>query len=151
MDKLIFVTIMVIGGSSVGMQSIVNANLTKRTGPYITGALCGMTVMLTFTLLATCTKNGNLSAITSVPKWQLLGGLFGAISLFCFILCTPRVGSYGAAVCSALRQMGVTVIVDHFGWFGMTVNKIDSWRIVGLILILCGVICVFKRNFFPAL
>ena len=42
--------------------------------------------------------NGNISAIASVPKWQLTGGLLGAIYVIVIVLVVPQIVAAPALV-----------------------------------------------------
>ena len=78
MIKLIFPLLALIGGMALAMQGQINGGLGKKVG-VIEGSFISFsvgTLALLFILLFF--GSGNISAVSTVPKWQIIGGLLGA-------------------------------------------------------------------------
>jgi transporter family-2 protein len=41
-------------------------------------------------------------------------------------------------------QMGMSLVMDHFGWLGIPAQPISMWRILGAILLFTGVVLIRK-------
>lgn len=79
--------------------------------------------------------NGNISAITSVPKWQLIGGLLGAIYVIVIVLVVPQIGVAPTLVGVILGQILIGAVIDHFGLLGGVRIPLDAKKIAGICLL----------------
>jgi uncharacterized membrane protein YdcZ (DUF606 family) len=84
-------------------------------------------------------------AIRGVPSYLAITGLFGFYYLFSASLVAPRIGiALFAASITAGTMMGA-VMLDHFGAFGATVQKLDSLKVAGIVALLAGVLLIRGR------
>lgn len=135
--KILFPMLAIIGGMAVAIQGQVNGLLGKKVGVIEASFISFSvgTIALFFTVLFF--GKGNLSVVTSVPKWQLIGGLLGAIYVGIAILSVPKIGVALTLVAVIAGQIIMGVIIDHFGLFGgvripINVNKMVA---IGLLFI----------------
>lgn len=146
MDKLLYLLLVIVGGMASAVQSPVNAALGKRIGVFEGGLvsfIVGAAVMMIMVILF---GKGDLSAVLHGPKWQLIGGLLGAIMVMTMILATPKLGVGLVIVGVVLGQLITGTVIDHFGWFQTAVVPINPYRIIGIILIAAGVVFVYKSK-----
>ena len=84
-------------------------------------------------------------AIRGVPSYLAITGLFGFYYLFSAALVAPRIGiALFAASITAGTMLGA-VLLDHFGAFGATVQKLDGVKIAGIAALLAGVLLIRGR------
>ncbi len=146
MDKIIFVLLAVISGCMFGMQASVNGALGKRIGVYESSFISVLTSTIILLILLFLFGKGNLTAVKEVPKWQLLGGIFGAIIVTAMVISVPRIGGASAVFAVIFGQMCVSLIIDHYGLFEIPVMKFDGYRFAGIIFMLIGLVLIFKNN-----
>lgn len=79
--------------------------------------------------------NGNISAVATVPKWQLIGGLLGAIYVIVIVLVVPQIGVAPALVGVIAGQILIGAIIDHFGLFGGVRIPLDAKKVAGICLL----------------
>lgn len=147
MGKILFIIIAIIGGISAGLQAPINGALGKRVGGF-EGAFVSFvigTFFLFFVFLFF--GKGNILETLHVPKWQLLGGFVGAILVTAIILAVPELGVAGTIFSIILGQIAISLVIDHFGFFGVQHIPFNWERLVGVILMLGGVLLVFKSGF----
>ncbi|MMZ52247.1 hypothetical protein D1872_140050 [compost metagenome] len=119
----------------MSMQAGVNGALGKRVGT-VEGAFISFAVgTLALLLLAIFMGKGNILSVFSVPKWQLIGGLLGALYIFIMVLAVPKIGVGSAVVAVIAGQMLTSTFIDHFNIFGGRQILIDWKRVVALILL----------------
>lgn len=119
----------------MSMQAGVNGALGKRVGT-VEGAFISFAVgTLALLLLAIFMGKGNILSVFSVPKWQLIGGLLGALYIFIMVLAVPKIGVGSAVVAVIAGQMLASTFIDHFNVFGGRQILIDWKRVVALILL----------------
>lgn len=136
MIKLIFPLLAMIGGMALAVQSQINGGLGRKVG-VIEGSFISFfigTLALLFILIFF--GRGEISAISTVPKWQLLGGLLGAFFVMVQVIAVPKIGVSAALMAVIVGQIVLGAIIDHFGLFGGTPHPIDAKKLVALVLLL---------------
>lgn len=53
-----------------------------------------------------------------VPKWQLLGAMFGVPYIVIMVLAVQRIGAAVATVAVIFGQLTMSMLIDNFGWLG---------------------------------
>ncbi|KGR76374.1 membrane protein [Ureibacillus sinduriensis BLB-1 = JCM 15800] len=134
--KLIFPLLAMIGGMALAVQSQINGGLGRKVG-VIEGSFISFfigTLALLFILIFF--GRGEISAISTVPKWQLLGGLLGAFFVMVQVIAVPKIGVSAALMAVIVGQIVLGAIIDHFGLFGGTAHPIDARKLIALVLLL---------------
>jgi transporter family-2 protein len=78
----------------------------------------------------------------SAPPWMYLGGLLGAFYVSASIVLTPRLGVATTIGLFLAGQVIASIVIDHFGLFGVAVQPASIPRILGALLIIVGVAVV---------
>jgi transporter family-2 protein len=147
MGKLFYVFLTLLGGLMIGFQAPINSSLGRKIGG-LEGAfvsfLIGTVVLF---LVVIFFGKGNMLNITSVTRWQLLGGILGAVFVTVIILSVPHIGVASAILATIMGQLLVGLIIDHFGFFGVQRIAFDWNRLVGVFLLLSALYFIFRGNF----
>ena len=131
----LFVGFTILAGALMSVQAGVNGALGKKVGS-IEGAFISFAVgTLALLLLTIFMGKGNILSAFSVPKWQLTGGLLGAVYVFAMVLVVPKIGVGSALIAAIAGQMLMSTLIDHFDVFGGKQVLIDWKRVVALILL----------------
>lgn len=143
--KWIFPMLSFVGGVAIAIQAQINGGLGKKTGAlegafisFFIGALALFFLVLFF-------GKGNLGAVFSVPKWQLIGGLLGAFYVGVMVLVVPKIGVAAVMVSVIAGQLIFGAIIDHFGLFGGKPIPIDLKKIIAIVL-LFGSLVLFNKK-----
>lgn len=147
MDKLIYILFVVLGGAAAAVQSPINSGLGKRIGVLEGGLWSFLTGALLLLIIVLLLGKGQFSAVTSAPKWQLLGGALGVIAVTSMIVAAPQLGIGLATVCILFGQITVAMIIDSLGLFGTERVPLDYNRIIGILLMLAGIFFVYRSKF----
>ena len=136
MEKIFYLGMMIAAGLLFGLQSPINAQLSRSVGVLEGSFLSflGGTLVLGIAML-----------LFGVPAWQLVGGLLGATVVFNTILCVPHIGVLPTLMAMILGNLIMGCIIDHFGWFGIPVTLFTWRRFLGVLLVLLGLLIAFKR------
>jgi transporter family-2 protein len=132
-------------GISFVMQQVVNADLRTALGSaawagfvsHLGGTLC----MLALTMVLREALPSPLAAGQS-HWWAWSGGLFGAIYITVSILLVPRLGAAAFVTLLVASQMLSSVIVDHYGLFGLAQRVAGPSRLLWSALLIVGVILI---------
>ncbi|MCB0856752.1 MAG: DMT family transporter [Solirubrobacterales bacterium] len=139
MSDSLVVLLMVLVGVQFAAQAPVNGGLGRTTGPLVAALisfLVGNVVLLLIVLGAG--QMGNFSSIGDAPLWQLAGGVIGATYVALAATTIARIGAGVIAAVTVTGQLACSVVVDHYGWFGIDVHDVSGLRILGLLLLLAG-------------
>lgn len=132
--KLLFPLLALIAGMAVAVQGQINGGLGKRIG-VIEGSFFSFalgTLFLLFVLIFF--GNGQISAVTTVPKWQLIGGILGAFFIIVQVLVVPKIGVSTTLLAIIVGQIILSVVIDHFGLFGAERRPVDMNKIAAVVL-----------------
>ena len=135
MLKLIFPLLALIGGMAIATQGQVNGGLGKKVG-VIEGSFISFsigTLVLLFILLFF--GSGNISALSTVPKWQLTGGLLGAFYVVVQVIVVPKIGVSASLMAVIAGQIILGAVIDHFGLFGGNRFPIDRQKLIAILLL----------------
>ncbi len=126
-------------GIGIALQAAVNAALARHVGT-IEATLVSVTITWLFvaTLLFTGLRRGSLGQVLSVPPYLLIGGFLGAAILITAITVVPRLGAGGLIAAFVVGQLIGSLVLDHFGAFGLRQIPVTPGRLVGAALLLAG-------------
>ncbi len=141
MNILVILLLAIVAGGLTAVQGAFNANLGKLLSHPLQATLISFGVG-TLGTLATITLTGaGLPAagrLSVIPPYLFLGGLFGALFITATILFIPKIGVASMLVAALLGQMLVSLVLDHYGLFGLPVHPATLHRFAGVVLVLLG-------------
>ncbi|MGM7702591.1 DMT family transporter [Pseudalkalibacillus sp. Hm43] len=144
MNWIIIITVF-MGGVAVAVQASINGGLGKQIGviegaflSFLIGTVSLLIIMLVF-------GKGNILQASTVPKWQLTGGILGAFYVYTMVLSVPRIGVAAVLVTVIAAQLIASSLIDHFGLLGVKQIPIDGQRIFGFILLLAALFFITKK------
>ena len=144
MVKIWFVLLALVGGLLGGIQAPVNSQLGRKIGA-IEASLVSFFIGTLFLLLLTIFfGKGNLMSISTVPKWQLIGGFLGACFVTFTILAVPNIGVALSIISLIIGQLIISVIIDHFGLFGSQKIPVNWERVFGIALMCIALFFIFR-------
>jgi transporter family-2 protein len=144
----LYLLAMVIAGAAVATQIAINARLGVVTGSALWTANISfaVTMLLGLAALAIALLLGSpapsSAALAAAPRWIWLGGAGGATYVLMAIVLADRLGAALLSAAGILGQLGLSLLIDHYGWFGMPINRLSSLRLVGLALLIAGVVLI---------
>nr|WP_207196370.1 MULTISPECIES: DMT family transporter [unclassified Peribacillus] len=133
--KILFPLLAVLGGITIAIQGQINGGLGKKVGVIEASFISFGIGTLALLFIVLFAGNGNISAVTSVPKWQLIGGLLGAIYVIVIVLVVPQIGVAPTLVGVILGQILIGAVIDHFGLLGGVRIPLDAKKIAGICLL----------------
>lgn len=146
MNNWLFLLLSIAGGAGLAFQAGVNSQLGKKIGTIEIAFLAYSVGAAALLLLMIFLGKGDLSAISSFPKWKLFVGVLGASYIFITILCIPKIGTASTIVAAMVGQVIIGLIIDHFGLFGAQENPITLSRSMGFILLLVSLFLLFLKG-----
>ncbi len=145
MDGLILV-LTALAGCLMPVQPAVNAVAAQLMGsPYLASFFSFLTGTLVLGLLCLALRlpwpDGKV--LTGLPWWVWTAGSMGAFFVTMTIVAVPRLGAMSVMALLIAGQMGMSLVMDHFGWLGIPSQPISMGRVLGAILLFSGVVLIF--------
>jgi transporter family-2 protein len=83
--------------------------------------------------------------VISIPWYLFTGGIIGSTFILGAVFALPKIGASSFFGLIVLGQLIMTLIVDHYGVFGLPIHKVDGLRIAGIFLLISGSMLIFKK------
>ena len=128
-----------LGGIAVGLQGPLSSLMSQKIGTlesvfyiHLGGTIAALIPLIFY-------SGRNLSRWREVPWYALGAGALGLVVIAGMSYMVPRVGVAPSVVLIVAGQLLVSVILDHYGLFGVHPRIFDSTRALGLLLVFVGV------------
>ncbi|NLY75653.1 MAG: DMT family transporter [Firmicutes bacterium] len=136
--KIFYLLMAAAAGSLMAIQGTFNSLLGKVIGllegtfsVHLLGAAAAGLLLLFL-------GNGNFAKLAAVPWFAWLGGPIGVAIIFGVAFSIPRLGVGVATTAIIGAQLLTAYLIDHFGLFGMEHIPFNLYKLLGIILIVCG-------------
>ncbi|QHF43681.1 hypothetical protein PspS35_07630 [Pseudomonas sp. S35] len=139
----------VIAGAVVPFQSAINANLGRGLGHPLWATLASLLVSILVLLpviIALRLPLPSLGFITQAPLWMWAGGAFGVCFISLALILLPKLGASGFIALALAGQMLASLLLDHFGLFGLVQRQLTTPRVFGALLLMAGVALIQFGN-----
>lgn len=135
----------VIAGAVVPFQSAINANLGRGLGHPLWATLVSLLVSILVLLpimLALRVPLPSMAFISRAPLWMWAGGAFGVCFISLALVLLPKLGASGFMALALAGQVVASLVLDHFGWFGLVQRQVSLPRVLGVVMLIAGVILI---------
>lgn len=132
-------------GAVVPFQSAINANLGRGLGHPLWATLASLVVSILVLLpimLAMRLPLPSMAFIGKAPLWMWAGGAFGVCFISLALVLLPKLGASGFMALALAGQVVASLVLDHFGWFGLEERPITLPRLAGAMLLIRGVVLI---------
>lgn len=133
-----------IGGVAIGIQSPIAGAMGQRIGGTAGSFVIHLSGMVFSGVLLFLRGGEKIREWQSLPWYMLIAGVFGLILYQTINITLPRLGSTMMITLVIVGQLFMGVIIDHFGWLGVTTRPIDLPRILGLAALTLGAYLISK-------
>ena len=137
-----------ISGAALPIQAALNAKMGKAVGDPVYAAFISFVIgsigLFVYSLI-TKVDLSQISHATSVNWSVWTAGLLGAFYVAAVIILVPKIGAaltFGLVIAG---QLTLSLILDHYGFLGLSVHVFTWQRLVGILMIVGGVLLI--RNF----
>jgi transporter family-2 protein len=138
----VLIFLVIAGGMGLSVEAGILGPLSGQVGDlWATMSIFAIGAALTFLLMLFFSPRQSPSFF-SIPGWQLTGGLLGPIYVVILTIAAPVIGIAMTMIGILAGQVGKSLLVDHFGWFGSPRRKIDRRRVIALLLIVAALLLV---------
>ncbi len=135
-------------GVLLPVQVGVNAELARHINSPVLAALVSFLVGGICLILSSAVLKAPLptwSQMASLPSWLWGGGLIGALVVLGSILAGPKIGALALVSLFLAGQLIASIVIDHYGWLGFPIQKMDFKRLLGVLLLVGGFLLIRKN------
>lgn len=132
-------------GACIALQASANGAFRKNLGDPTFAAffsICGTFITAITAMLILRPSAPTSEAIASTSWWNWIGGPLGALIVLAGAALTPRLGAAAFIACVVGGQLLCSVVLDHFALMGLPEAQITWQRLLGVLLVVAGVICI---------
>ena len=142
-----FLLLALVAGAMMPTQAAINNKMAVTVGSPILAAFISFlvgTVALLVYAVATGVSLGDMASAKNAPPIAWIGGILGAFFVASAVILVPRIGVALTFSLIIAGQMLITLVLDHYGFLGLEERPISIPRVLGILLITCGVILIRK-------
>jgi transporter family-2 protein len=138
LEIILTILIGLLGGFAVGVQGPIAGAMSQRVGGTGSSFIVHVSGAILSGLLLAARGGETIQNWRGLPWYMLGSGVFGLILYLTLTHTLPRLGATTAVTLIIVGQLVMGMLIDQFGWFGVTVRAIDGWRIAAAALLLAG-------------
>jgi len=128
-----------INGVILAIMIFLNGMLANITGPYISTLIFHIIGSILIIIISIIKKN-RLSNLRKLPLMFFLPGILSVVTILLNNISIPKIGLTLTIGITLFGQLVMSSLVEHFGLFGMPVNKFRKEKILGFSIISLGII-----------
>jgi transporter family-2 protein len=147
MNAAWMIPFIILGGALQTCGAAMNGQLNKSmVNPYLAAVVSFAVITFFFAALffAKPYPLPTMADLHAMPWWAVFGGLVGAVQVFAGLTLVNRVGAGTFMAITVSSALIASLVIDHFGWFRMSVHVASPLRILGGILLVGGVSLITK-------
>lgn len=142
----IMIILAVIGGATLSIQAAINGQLGSKVGVFKSAFLTFSVGALITALLIFFFEPKQAVTLLDVPKWQLLGAMFGVPYIVIMVLAVQRIGAAVATVAVIFGQLTMSMLIDNFGWLGNSTMAFSPARLAAVICLALALYLIYTSG-----
>lgn len=147
---MIFALFGVLIGVLLPNQSAINNRLlVSVSSPWVMSTISFMVGTLCLAILTWATEGTVLFdpiLFSTEPAWLWTGGLLGVVAMTTTVLLLPIIGALYSTALNLTAQVMTTMVIDHFGFFGVAVYPAGPWRLTGAIIVVVAAVLAVRAG-----
>lgn len=130
--------ISVLTGIILAIMIALNGNLGNATGNYVSSVIIHFVGLIGIIIVLIVTKS-KIKNLKGIPFYMFTGGLIGILTVLSTNISFSNLGVSLTVSLALLGQLITSIVIDHFGYFGLTVNKFEKKKTIGFGIIILGI------------
>ncbi|MBR1207528.1 MULTISPECIES: DMT family transporter [unclassified Bradyrhizobium] len=138
--------ILVAGALQAWGPPMNNALRNSMENPWLSSIVSFLPVVAFLSVIWMCQPHPfpTRESIAAMPWWAPLGGLIGAFAVVAGLLFVGQVGAGTFGGLTITANILMSLLVDKYGWFGMTVHALTPGRAAGAVLMMAGIFLISR-------
>jgi transporter family-2 protein len=146
MDKGVAVALAAVIGGLVAAQAPLNSQLGRTVGGLQASVIALAVSFVALLALAALTDGlGGIRRIGDAPLHVAIGGgLVGALYVGSIVFTVRALGAGGLTAVTIAGQLGLAIVIDHYGWLGVERSPVTVAKVAGVVLLALGTWLVIR-------
>jgi bacterial/archaeal transporter family-2 protein len=143
--NLAYALLAAAAGACIAMQASANGMFRRNLGdPWYAAffSICGTFVTAITLMLVFRPPAPSAESVRSTQWWNWVGGPLGAAIVLAGAALTPRLGAAAFIALVVGGQLVCSVVLDHFALMGLPEAPITPGRVLGVLMVVGGVVCI---------
>ena len=135
-------------GIALTIQTAINSQLREYLNSPIQAGLLSFivgTLLLFVLVMLQSAPKPSLDTLIQLPWYLWFGGCLGVYAISISIFSAPKLGFLTFSGLVIFGQIGMSMLMDHFGWLGVDKTPVNWSRFFGGVLIFVGVMLTLQR------
>lgn len=137
-EKLLTLLVGLIGGFAVGLQSPIAGAMGGQVGGIASSFIIHLSGAALSGALLALVGGEQIRNWRTLPWYMLVCGGLGVVLYMTIRYTMPRLGGASMVMLIIIGQLLMGVLVDQFGWFGVTVRPFTAQRAAAIGLLITG-------------
>lgn len=132
-------------GCAIAVQAAANGRLGRNLSDPAWAAvlsLCGSFTLTVLLVAAFRPPPPSLASVRATEWWNWVGGPLGVVVVASGAILAPRLGAAKFICLVVAGQLVCSLALDHFALVGLPEARLTVGRVVGVLLVVAGVVCV---------
>jgi transporter family-2 protein len=138
LEIILTILIGLLGGVAVGIQGPIAGAMSQRVGGTSSSFVVHVSGAILSGLLIIARGGEAVQNWRTLPWYMLGSGAFGVVLYLTLSHTLPRLGATMAVMLIIVGQLLMGLLIDHFGWFGVSIRPVEASRIAAVVLLLAG-------------
>jgi transporter family-2 protein len=123
-----------------------NALRNSMENPWLSSIVSFLPIIAFLSVIWICQPHPfpTRESIAAMPWWAPLGGVIGAFAVVAGLLFVGQVGAGTFGGLTITANILMSLLIDKYGWFGMTVHDLTGGRAAGAILMVGGIFLISR-------
>ncbi len=147
MNAIWFFPFILVAGAMQAFGAVMSAQLRiSLTNPWLAlTVLFALNAFFFASLFAVFPRPlPTLEGVSTMPWWAPLAGLTGAVAVFAGLALVDKVGAGPLNGLIITANILTSLAIDHFGLMSMPVHSLNSWRVIGGVLMAAGIVLITR-------
>jgi len=134
-----------VSGIAMAVQGTINSSLSQKIS-LLSATLIVHIIGTLVALIAVLSWRAPLLNYhwISVPWYLYLGGVLSVLIIGLVAISIPKIGVCNATTAIIIGQVSMAVLIDHFGWFGLSRLPWNASQLIGVALFAVGAKLLFR-------
>jgi bacterial/archaeal transporter family-2 protein len=146
MDRTVAAVLATAIGAGIAMQAPLNSQLGRTVGGLQASMFALAVSFVCLTTLVVITGGlGGLGRLDEPPLYVVFGGgVLGAIYVGSIVFTVRELGATGLTAATISGQLVFALVMDNFGWLGLTKSPVTTAKLAGVALLAAGTWLVIR-------
>jgi transporter family-2 protein len=145
-DRSLAIPLTALVGGLIALQAPINSQLGRSVGSFQAAFVSFLIGTIVLAVIAGLARGGfgQIAEARHLAWYYLAGGVLGAAYVTSVLVTVRELGAGGVTAATIAGQLSMSVIVDHYGWLGVTEDPVNAAKVVGVVLLAAGTFLVVR-------